>query len=255
MPLSHRGRMMGGGELSGGGGSTFDPASVAGMLCWYDFSDITTLFQTTDTLTPVVSNGDKIGRVADKSGNNRYLIRGTSDTYRPNYATNTQNGLSVATPNVTVNQTLLVSGVSWSNAQPVTIFVVGKVSSAVTTTETFLDGIGRVIVRKDGSNFTVYSGSLKTVKVADTNPHVICFVVNGASSDYFMDGGSDLLADNPGVDAVNQPKLFDYTSIDSVTLRTGGWIGEVLYYSGALSSTDRQNIQNHLGTKWGISII
>lgn len=52
----------------------------------YDFSDLTTLFQTTDTSTPVTADGQSIGRVNDKSGNGNHLTQASSGS-RPAYKT------------------------------------------------------------------------------------------------------------------------------------------------------------------------
>jgi hypothetical protein len=56
---------------------------------WYDFSDLTTLFQSGTRASPgaaVAADGDPVGLVLDKSGNNRDLVQATS-TKRPLYKT------------------------------------------------------------------------------------------------------------------------------------------------------------------------
>lgn len=65
-------------------------------LFWWDFSDASTLF-TDAGVTNVVSDGDTIYQVNDKSGNAHHLVQ-TNASYRPPYKVGVQNGLSVARP-------------------------------------------------------------------------------------------------------------------------------------------------------------
>lgn len=65
----------------------FTPASLflyGEQGAWYDPSDISTLFQDLTGTIPVVSLGDPIGRIDDKSGNGNYAYQGTA-TARPVY--------------------------------------------------------------------------------------------------------------------------------------------------------------------------
>lgn len=59
------------------------PIPLAGMLAWYDFSDLSTLFQNTDFTNQVTASGQNIGSVIDKSGNGNHLVygEGASITY------------------------------------------------------------------------------------------------------------------------------------------------------------------------------
>lgn len=53
---------------------------------WYDFSDLSTLFQDSAGTTPVTANNDPVGRVLDKSGRGNHLTQATAGS-RPLYKT------------------------------------------------------------------------------------------------------------------------------------------------------------------------
>lgn len=70
-----------------GSGAAFDPSSLfaaAESGGWWDPSDLSTLFQTNDTSTPVTAAGQSVGRVSDKSGNGFHLTQATAGN-RPTY--------------------------------------------------------------------------------------------------------------------------------------------------------------------------
>jgi hypothetical protein len=74
-------------ELARGGGhiSRDYPASL-GPLAWFDASDISTLYQDTAQTIPVTADGDPVGFMADKSGNNLFVTQSTAGS-RPTYRT------------------------------------------------------------------------------------------------------------------------------------------------------------------------
>lgn len=64
----------------------FRPTSIAGLLAWYDPTDAATLFQDAAMTTPVTADGDPVGAVMDKSGNDYHLTQ-SSVSQRPTYRT------------------------------------------------------------------------------------------------------------------------------------------------------------------------
>lgn len=65
-----------GGPLSGRGGQTLEQ-QIAAMapVAWFDPSDLSTMYQTDDTSTPVTANNDPVGRRGDKSGNGKHATQ------------------------------------------------------------------------------------------------------------------------------------------------------------------------------------
>lgn len=73
----------------------FAPTDIVGLVAWYDFSDITTLFQDSARTIPVTGDADLIGGVTDKSSAGNHLAQGTAAA-RPTYKTGIQNSKSIA---------------------------------------------------------------------------------------------------------------------------------------------------------------
>ncbi|TPJ52711.1 hypothetical protein [Mesorhizobium sp. B2-6-4] len=76
-------------KASGGAPPAFDPTTLFAngeTGAWYDPSDLSTLFQDSAMNTPVTANGDPVGAILDKSGNELHLLQAT-DTARPTYKT------------------------------------------------------------------------------------------------------------------------------------------------------------------------
>lgn len=65
---------------AGGGGPTTiaDYFSSGQRGFWIDPSDFSTMYQTTDTSTPVTATGQSVGRIEDKSGNGHVFTQATS---------------------------------------------------------------------------------------------------------------------------------------------------------------------------------
>lgn len=67
--------------VGGGGGGAFTPAQIfsgATLGCWFEVSDISTLFQDTGKTVPVITAGQSIAVIADKSGLGNDAVQGTS---------------------------------------------------------------------------------------------------------------------------------------------------------------------------------
>jgi hypothetical protein len=63
---------------------------------WFDASDLSTMSQTIDGLTPVTAVGQYVGKWLDKSGNGKHAVASANDTTRPTYQIDAEGN-----PNVT----------------------------------------------------------------------------------------------------------------------------------------------------------
>jgi hypothetical protein len=219
------------------------------LVGWWDFSDISTLFTDTNKTTPVTADAQTIGCIADKSGQGNDLTQATGAN-RPVYKAAIQNGQSVgrftrATP-MYVDRTTYVGGQA---AQPVTWFFVCK-AGATATDETYADGItARHIFRPDtvGGSYLFFAGTSATFGATDTNWHVFCVTVNGASSKFYKDGGAGT-GINPNTGATNGLRI----GADSGAANGfGGDGGLVLLYNSGLSLANINALGPSLASKWG----
>src|SRR3954462_5646455 len=101
--------------------AAFTPTSISGLVAWYDFSDITTLWKDTGRTSAVTANADIIKGVTDKSGTGNHLSEATNG---PTYTTGAQNGKSAAVFDGSNDQ--LATGVV-TISQPDTIAMVAKI--------------------------------------------------------------------------------------------------------------------------------
>jgi len=54
------------------------PASISGLVAWYDPSDFSTMFQDSAGTTPVTAANDPVGKILDKSGNGYHAVQETA---------------------------------------------------------------------------------------------------------------------------------------------------------------------------------
>jgi hypothetical protein len=230
------------------GGTAFSPASVAGLTGWWDFS------------TLGLSDGTAISAVADSSSAGHGLTQATGAS-QPIFKTAIQNGKAVGRFDG-VND--LLATAAFAQPAAYSVFAVAKYTAG-TLPQGILNtddggslrhcqfrlntGVLEFIAFSSGGAFTdtetatlaqfnCYSG------VRDATP-VVQTWVNGTS------GGSTVITGTPvtptisvvvGTTGGNAPR-------DASPLN--GDIGEVLYYSAAVSTVDRQSIEAYLKAKWG----
>lgn len=252
------------------GDLAFSPTDISGLVGWWDFSDISTLYQDSSKTTPVASDGDPIGAVEDK-GSNGYDATQATSTNKPTYKTGVQNSLSAALFDAT-NDYLVAAAVSafYSGVdKAATLVVAGNIASVAASQqreflsfsntgdsnpllefewETFGTPTYRTVKREDGGGSTkVADGGTPAVEAI-----IYEVVIPGTTATMYVDGTKIADAEDLDVGA---------TTLNTFTVGAlnfggtyqnfhNGHIFEALVYDSALSDTDLGSVRSYLNDKW-----
>lgn len=220
----------------------FVPTDVSGLEAWWDANDASTF---------TYSTGTKVAQWDDKSGNSRHVVQASASLQPSRSAIY---GPLTAVSFLSGSDNIMRTASAVTIAQPYTVFAVSSVafpggaasrilSHRSTANVQLVQGVlssGHSIYA--GTGF-VNSGSVPSAGVL----HQSTGLFNGASSVSRTNGVAGSTG-NAGT-----------ASLDLVTLGASGNssnylfgnIAEVLVYSGALSSADRDAVESYLSSKWG----
>jgi hypothetical protein len=201
-----------------------------------------------DAITGVAS-GNGISSWSASTGENLSTYGGSQN---PTWNSNVKNGLPAVTFASASMQEAFTSSAFSSQSQPVTIFVVSKTVDAPTGFECMMGSYGAgtqyEVVDNSGPGVLYAGGAYSTAFTFDNNWHITMLVLNGSSSKYRVDNGSDtVIKGNIGNNAVNS------LEIGRSSLHTdywGGQVGEVVFCSGDQSANEAA-IFGYLNGRWG----
>lgn len=251
-------------------GGPFSPLDYAGLQLWLDAQDITTLYKNEALTTPVTANGDLVYGWKDKSGNgNHTRIEGGSLTFRGEYKTGVLNGfpgVNTRNPfgnvlcletdnNVTLGDftsfvVIQVSGGSIIyehspnlNANPGSYFIVAgspmsKIRHATNTVA------GTLSERDTASNWGITASPIVGCQEF-VYPTQKVFK-NGTELSY--SSSTDPTEPNASV----TDKLY-IGARSSGAFGIEGYIGEILFYSPALTAPQRTAVTDYLTERWSVS--
>lgn len=247
--------------LFGVDSATLLPPVISGSTLFAWFAPTTlatpTTYQTTNTSTAAVADGDPVGNWLDLSGNNYSLIQATSGN-RPTLKLNQQNGYPSIRFNGTTTSLARASALT-TTYSAITVVAAFK-STTFTTVGTWIDAqssssAGRYVIRSGQTSgyWSWSSGSFVTGSAGTANSWaVLNATFNGASSAFHLNGGTDSTGN---IGTANSP-----FGSNGILLGQGGsggnWCSgdmlEICYYSGALSNANRTLVDNYFRTKYGI---
>lgn len=219
---------------------------TANLELWLDADDSST----------ITLNGSTVSQWDDKSGNDYHVSQGTASN-QPTYTTSVLNSKSVVRfdgNDELLNGSATVVGGSTNR----TVFIVfnstaGSVTYSVTlgdstsTGQAF--GISREIAVRVNNGSRVWS----TGAINSTHS-IVTIALDGTSTTDLSawKNGSSLTASSTSAQTINTAAgiiVGNGTSGGNLT----GDVAEVVVYSSALSTTDRESVESYLSSKWGIT--
>jgi len=226
------------------------PDDVAGLMFWFDASDITTLWQDDGRTTQVDTDGQSVGGWDDKSGNALHIIMPTAAKKPTYHSTGTYlsfdggDGLEKLAAGVDMNPSTAIAVIQWSSGNGSILGGTGASHYVWYITE--ITGVQKL----EAAAVTLVGNSNSTVT---TNKAIIACTWDGTSAYAFRLNGAD---DGSGTNTV--------TVLANNDLRVGGqgtlgayWpytgnIMEVFAYDTVLSASEIQGIENGLNAKWSV---
>jgi hypothetical protein len=230
------------------------PPPVSGYLAWYDASDSAS----------ITHSGGAVSQWNDLSGNGYHLTQDT-DVNKPTTGTRTINGRNaIDFVEAGANSDVLNSTAFPITAQPFTICAVVLCDSVPGTTNRYFDGfdgtLGRALFYVNAGTWRVNAGTaVNTTKAPVTGTAVRHSVVfNGASSAFYENGTQHGGTLNPGTGGIYDIDIGGArdNATDLVTnINWDGLVAEWILYPSALSTADRQSVEDYLKTKWQTRVL
>lgn len=240
-----------------GGAPAFAPSDISGLVAWYDFSDITTLFTDSARTTAVTADADPIGGVTDKSGSANHLGQGTASK-RPTYKVAIQNSKSIARFDGTddllsASLALPYSGVTFAAVYLYNQSVAFNGFLAQVTGGSYairIKGRGN----PDGAQIILsrnspYAETSDNQAMSANAFHVVVFgIISASDVQVWVDsvsGGST----SGSFSASGSSTTFNLGKSDTYF---PGDVGEFLIYDSVLSAGNRALVQTYLNSRWGV---
>jgi hypothetical protein len=231
--------------------NTFSILYVAAHA-WYDFADISTLFQDAARTTPVTADADPIGGVADKSGSGKHAAP-TLTLYKPTYKVNRQNGKSAALGDGSEDDltATLTASTAW------TIICVAKNISTIqangrswslggaTVANLFEYGAGT-----PANGWAFYNPVVEMGVTSRTTAIVTVKLTDNTQGNWKINNGSWSANFNPAdFDAVTAFYLF-WDNSGGANGHSNSDMYEIFAFRSALSDAAVSAIISYLNTKW-----
>lgn len=236
--------------------TAFSPTSLANLWAWWDVATISTLFQDSAGTTPVASNADPIGYIADRSGNGRFVRQTGATSTRPTYTTAVQNGL----PAASFDGGDYLDSVATVDSFPLTIVgvmrrstTVGATHGIVTLYHSTLGGSYCLIA--SGNDFRAGIGlpaavSFGSTTVANT-PYLFGGVFGATSVANILNNAISTGTAHTATVRANIVRIAGRNAND-VSLLLNGFICEICIYNRALSNIETGQLQTYFNSKWSV---
>ena len=243
---------------------------------WYDFKDLTTLFQNSNGTTAVTTDGNPVGYWGDKSGKGRHIIQATSGD-RPIYYSGNSKGIFFDYTGTNYTNLKCVNGATWAgNLNTFTIFIIytptslGTLSRIPTllsfghatnpyavnfTCDGFFqttDSVSNIRQYAYDSSKIIpdnYLGTYQNVKQLHTIVKDSSTTQTALKDRTVMTTASSFASQTSYTDLI-----FGYNPIGQTGTYLSGYIKEILIYSRNLSSIEYYNLIDYLTVKYGVDV-
>ena len=259
----------------------YRPLTIPGLQVWLDASDASTLYDATTGGSPVAADGE-IARWQDKSGNERHFTQATSAN-RPLRKTGEINGLDVVRFDgsndiltsaafsfpAAATAVMVVKANNWTTPGGYRHFLVHGYDptppdSGLNVGISFFNQTGGTTAGWQSGDVAAFGNGYNTGQspraagptTAGSDYRVVSTVLSSSVADIYVNNTlvSTRLSDTGS--AINTAKSYAM-GVGNVLGVTEAWDGdacEIIVYHKALSSVERQAVQNYLSAKWGIAI-
>lgn len=237
----------------------FAPTFLPNCSLWLDGADIKTMFRNTAGTDPLSFTGQQIGCWKDKSSNANHA---TSSSTQPTVLLNSQNGKTAVNFNgaqyLTLDSTKLPNG-----ATPATFFFVTRTTSS--SVQVFFTYGANPNATNRNPQFYYNSGALTVDTygagaLSDNTSYLNSYAIfSGTFSTTLNSAWDNGAVFSGGTTAITLNTGTGYASIgvgrviSTLQFYFTGQIGEIIVYSRELSTTERQQIEGYLATKWGLN--
>jgi len=230
-------------------GGEFSPLDISDCVLWLDGSDTSTMYDASSGGS-LTTNGNDIARWEDKSGQSNHATQGTAAAC-PHRTDSAENGLTAAGFDGSDDYITFASSVTAR-----TFFVVYERTGGTT----FYGGFALAA----SVNGPWYSNQDRLFRAVSANDDPMKPSANGGTAVYYKDGSSfDASASGSfasgvfvysviGSSAVSFDQTRDRNYPDRVLVP--GNFCEYIAYNAALSTADRESVEDYLGDKWGVTI-
>ena len=249
----------------------FQPTDIDGLALWLDASASGDLFQNSDGTVPAVNAGDPVGYWRDRSGNGRHATQATGAS-RPTISATAQNGRKALAFDG-ANGWMRTDRTTYAARSVFTVFRRTGTAAANTYIGPFSKqasvaaGYGGASYNSSqAGGWSAASGAANNRLYWNNNALTAAYH-NGASipsvaaSDYTVGFPAPidtvtpaiLYAEVAGETSGNQSWFFG-TEAFSTARKYPADMAEVLIYSRALTTSERQRIERYLAARWGITL-
>lgn len=233
------------------------PASIPNLFGWWDASDLTTLFQDSAGTTPVTANADPVGRMSDKSGNNRHMIQPTSGA-RPTYVSATKGVVGDGSADFLLSiftAVTLTAQTTFLVFDPKSVINLERYFSQTngTTADASVTGNYVPIMRSFANNSVAswHNAGLRSI-VAVTTRVIFMSLHTGAVLTNRANRGTAENYTNALNLTVDRMALLN--AINTLPVSSNAEINDAITYNRALTTDEQNLVWEYLSLKWGITI-